>query len=98
MATILETYERKHPGSAKLYAEAMQVFPAGVTHDTRYVTPFPLYAERGEGARKWDVDGNEIVDYVMGHGALLLGHSRPEVVAAVREQVGRGTHLGASHE
>ncbi|MGI8552761.1 MAG: aspartate aminotransferase family protein [Dehalococcoidia bacterium] len=97
MATILETYERNHEGSAALFAEASAVFPGGVTHDTRHVTPFPLYVEHATGSRKWDVDGNEIIDYVMGHGALLLGHSRPEVVEAVRAQVGRGTHLGASH-
>lgn len=98
VTTILETYERKHPRSAALAAQARAVFPDGVTHDTRRLTPFPLYVERGAGAHKWDVDGNDIVDYVSGHGALLLGHSRPEVVAAVRDQVTRGTHLGASTE
>lgn len=98
MTTILETYERRHPRSAALAEAARNVFPGGVTHDTRYATPFPIFVERAEGCRKWDVDGNELIDYVSGHGALLLGHSRPEVVAAVREQVSRGTHFGASHE
>lgn len=98
MTGILETYERMHPGSAALFAQAVGIFPDGVTHDTRHLTPFPIYVNRAEGSRKWDVDGNEIIDYVMGHGALLLGHSRREVVAAVREQAGKGTHFGASHE
>ena len=98
MATILETYERTHRGSAARAEQAKQVFPDGVTHDTRRLTPFGIYVDRAEGSHKWDVDGNEIIDYVSGHGALLLGHSRPEVVAAVREQAGRGTHLGANHE
>ena len=44
------------------------------------------------------MDGNEYVDYVMGHGALLLGHSHPQIVAAVANQVAKGTHPGASHE
>jgi glutamate-1-semialdehyde 2,1-aminomutase len=44
------------------------------------------------------VDGNEIIDYVMGHGALFLGHAYPDITRAVQEQVSRGTHYGASHE
>src|SRR5581483_4171845 len=58
----------------------------------------PVYVTHANGSRKWDVDGNEIVDYVMGHGALLLGHNDPRVVAAVDAQLARGTHYGASHE
>ena len=54
--------------------------------------------ERAQGAKKWDVDGNEIIDYVMGHGALLLGHNHPQVQEAVARQIERGTHYGASHE
>ncbi len=98
MTTIEERYRRTHPRSAQLHQKAQGLFPDGVTHDTRWVTPFPIYATHGIGPRKWDVDGNEYVDYVMGHGALLLGHSHPAVVAAVANQVARGTHLGASHE
>jgi glutamate-1-semialdehyde 2,1-aminomutase len=74
------------------------MFPNGVTHDGRYVTPFPLYVERSQGAHKWDVDGNRLIDYVTGHGALLLGHAHPAVVAAVSEQMARGTHHGAESE
>ena len=95
MATILEDYIARHPGSAQRYAEATRIFPGGVTHDNRYAQPFPLYLTHGYGPHKWDVDGNEYIDYVSGHGALLLGHSHPAVVAAVAEQITRGTHLGA---
>ena len=97
-ATILERFEELHPASRRLHGRATRVFPDGVTHDLRYFQPFPLYVERAEGARKWDVDGNEIVDYVMGHGALLLGHNYPSVKEAVAAQIERGTHYGASHE
>ncbi|MEX2246514.1 MAG: aspartate aminotransferase family protein [Dehalococcoidia bacterium] len=96
--TVLERYADLHPGSRRLHERAVRVFPDGVTHDIRYNTPFPLYADRASGSRKWDVDGNELVDYVMGHGALLLGHQHPDVVAAVTAQAQRGTHYGASHE
>ena len=96
MPTILEEYIAKHPGSARRYEESVTIFPGGVTHDSRYATPFPLFMTHGEGPRKWDVDGNEYVDYVSGHGALLLGHSHPAIVEAVSHQIRRGTHLGAS--
>jgi len=56
-----------------------------------------LTSRRAAGARKWDVDGNEYVDYWMGHGSLLLGHCHHQVVQAVAEQLSRGTHYGACY-
>lgn len=94
--TILDRYIELHPRSAALHQRAEGVFPDGVTHDIRRQGPFPLYVERAAGSRKFDVDGNEIIDYVMGHGALLLGHQHPDVVGAVSAQAQRGTHYGAS--
>jgi glutamate-1-semialdehyde 2,1-aminomutase len=96
--TIHEEYRGKHPRSAALAERARAAIPGGITHDIRHLVPFPTYIERASGARKWDVDGHEYVDYWMGHGALFLGHCHPAVVRAVQEQVARGTHLGASHE
>ena len=84
--------------SAALYERARKVIPAGLTHDSRTLLPYPIYAARGQGPRKWDVDGNEYVDYFGGHGALLLGHSHPAVVDAITAQAKVATHLGASHE
>ena len=98
MTTILQGFEALHPTSRTLHERARRVFPSGVTHDIRAFWPWPLYIERAEGARKWDVDGNEYVDYIGGHGALLLGHNRPEVIAAVRGALDRGTHFGSSHD
>jgi glutamate-1-semialdehyde 2,1-aminomutase len=98
VSTILQRFEELHPTSAKLVRRATGVFPDGVTHDIRYFTPFPLYVERARGSRKWDVDGNEIIDFVMAHGALLLGHNHPQVQEAVAQQLQRGTHYAASHE
>jgi glutamate-1-semialdehyde 2,1-aminomutase len=96
--TIFAKYAAQTPTSAALYRRAVEVFPGGVTHDTRYLKPHPLYIERAAASRKWDVDGNEYVDYIGGHGALLLGHNHPRVVEAVRRQLEMGTHFGASHE
>ena len=98
MTTIEERFCELHPRSMALYERAQHSFPSGITHDVRLLRPSPIYVERANGSRKWDVDGNEIVDYVMGHGALLLGHSHPSLVEAVNEQVGKGTHYGANHE
>jgi glutamate-1-semialdehyde 2,1-aminomutase len=92
------TYAETNPGSRRLYDEAVEVFPSGVTHDSRFLQPFPIYCNRATGAYKWDVDGHRYVDYLVGHGALLLGHSHPDVVRAVVEQMPLGTHYGASTE
>jgi glutamate-1-semialdehyde 2,1-aminomutase len=98
MTTIQDTYRRLHPHSARLHEEAVKTFPSGVTHDVRHLTPFPIYVDHAQGSRKWDVDGNEIIDYVMGHGALFLGHAYPEITRAVQEQAAKGTHYGAGHD
>jgi glutamate-1-semialdehyde 2,1-aminomutase len=92
-----EMYERM-AGSAALYERAKDAFPSGVTHDARYAKPFPIYVNRAKGSRKWDVDGNEYVDYYGGHGALILGHCHPVVTEAVVEQAQKGSHYGACHE
>ena len=96
MSTILNDYIAKHPGSAQRYEYSSKLFPGGVTHDIRYTQPFPLFMTHGQGPLKWDVDGNEYVDYVSGHGALILGHSHPAIVEAVSRQISCGTHLGAN--
>jgi len=96
--TIQEEFRARHPKSAALAERARAAIPGGITHDIRHLLPFPVYVERAQGTRKWDVDGHEYVDYWMGHGALFLGHCHPAVVKAVQAQVARGTHLGASHE
>ena len=95
--TVDEAFEQRFPTSAKLYRKALELFPSGVTHDARYLVPFPVYVERASGSHKWDVDGNELIDYWMGHGALLLGHGHPLIVQAVQQQLQRGTHYGACH-
>ncbi|HEX7074979.1 MAG TPA: aspartate aminotransferase family protein [Hyphomicrobiaceae bacterium] len=91
-------YRARTQRSAELYEQACQVIPAGLTHDSRTLLPYPIYAARASGPRKWDVDGNEYVDYFGGHGALLLGHCHPAIAEAVTRQVTLGTHWGSSHE
>jgi glutamate-1-semialdehyde 2,1-aminomutase len=81
---------------ADLAERARRVLPGGATHASRTYDP-RIYVARSSGSRKWLIDGTELIDYTMGHGALLLGHAHPAVVEAVREQVSRGTHYGAAH-
>lgn len=98
MPTIDQRFHDQHQKSFELAKRGRALFPDGVTHDTRWINPFPLYMSHAEGGRKWDVDGNEYVDYVIGHGALILGHGHPKVVEAVTRQMHGGTHLGGSTE
>ena len=87
--------------SRELYASALGLMPGGVNSPARAWTAVggePLFIDRGEGARVWDVDGNEYIDYVCSWGPLVLGHAHPEVVAAVTEAASRGTSFGAPTE
>lgn len=95
VSDLEKEYIKKHPKSKALYERALNSFASGVTHDGRYAKPFPIYTVRAQGTKKWDVDGNEYVDYVMGHGALLLGYGDKRVEAAFQDQVPRAIHMGA---
>jgi glutamate-1-semialdehyde 2,1-aminomutase len=94
---ILGAYVDKTRGSRAIYERAKTLLPDGITHLGRYLEPHPIYVERAKGSRKWDVDGNEYVDYLGGHGALILGHNHPAVVEAVASQMPKGVHYGACH-
>jgi glutamate-1-semialdehyde 2,1-aminomutase len=94
---IIAAYRERTRGSERLAAEANDILPSGITHDARYIKPYGIYVERAKGPRKWDIDGNEYVDYFGGHGALLLGHNHPAVLAAMHETLDRGTHFGSNH-
>ncbi|HET8631682.1 MAG TPA: glutamate-1-semialdehyde 2,1-aminomutase [Thermomicrobiales bacterium] len=84
--------------SAALFAEAQRYLPGGVDSPVRAfraVGGTPRFIERAAGARVWDADGNEYLDYVGSWGPLIVGHAEPEVVAAVRDAAGHGTSYGA---
>jgi glutamate-1-semialdehyde 2,1-aminomutase len=95
---IVATYKARTERAARLYREAREVLPGGIVHESRRMWPYGIYGVRAAGSRKWDVDGNEYVDYYGGHGSLLLGHQHPAVVAAIHAQVDKGMHLAAAHE
>ncbi len=95
---ILGEYLARTPRSGRRHEEACAVFPSGIVHDSRRTWPYGIYVERASGSRKWDIDGNEYVDYYGGHGALLLGHQHSEIVAATQAQLGKGLHFAAGQD
>ncbi len=97
-STITTRFEQRFGKSRELATRAQQRFPSGVTHDGRYLEPFPVFIDHAAGSTKFSVEGHPIIDYWVGHGSLLLGHSHPAVVKAVQEQMTKGTHFSAGHE
>jgi glutamate-1-semialdehyde 2,1-aminomutase len=95
---IVAAYRARTPRAAELSRKALELLPSGIVHDSRRTLPYSIYGDRASGSRKWDVDGNEYVDYYGGHGALLLGHQHPEVLKAIEKQLGKGMHLAAANE
>ena len=84
--------------SEELFAQAQKYIPGGVNSPVRSfraVGGTPPFLARGSGSRVWDVDGNEYIDYLGSWGPLVLGHSHPAVVEAVKKAAEGGTSFGA---
>lgn len=97
IANLQSEFLLARPLSREHHEHAITRFHSGVTHDARYQQPFQLAVARAEGAYKWDADGFRYIDYVTGHGALILGHGHPAVIEAVSRQLSLGTHMGGNH-
>ena len=95
MSNIVDRYRDKFQKSGEMFQLGKNVIPGG-GHQSRTVYPYPVYIEKGEGSLKWDVDGNQLIDYMMGYGALILGHSHPKVTEAVSRKLSEGTHMGSA--
>jgi glutamate-1-semialdehyde 2,1-aminomutase len=90
-----ETYRNRTGTSARTYERAVKSMPNGVPSSFQANEPWPVYIDRGEGSRVWDVDGNEYVDFHNGFGVMCIGHANPTVGEAVKAQVDNGTHFAA---
>jgi glutamate-1-semialdehyde 2,1-aminomutase len=97
MGDLAQEFSRHFAASGALAERATRVLPDGLTHDSRRLSPHPIYVTRAKGAHKWSEEGYELVDYGMGHGALLLGHDHPAIRRAVEAQLDSGTHFAAPH-
>jgi glutamate-1-semialdehyde 2,1-aminomutase len=95
-ATILERYLARTSQSEALARSARTVIPGGIVTDTRFFEPYGIYVERAAGIHKWDVDGNDYLDFFGGHGANILGHSHPVLVDAVTRAIQRGVQFAAN--
>ena len=86
--------------SEALFAESLKHIPGGVNSPVRAfrgVGGQPFFAERVAGARVWDVDGNEYIDYVGTWGPAILGHANPAIIEAVKNAAEQGTSFGIPH-
>lgn len=84
--------------SREEYERACQLLPGGVNSPARAfssVREKPLFIERAEGSKIYDIDGNEYIDFVNSWGPMLFGHCQEDVLKAVREQLDKGTSFGA---
>jgi glutamate-1-semialdehyde 2,1-aminomutase len=83
--------------SDQLFAEALKYIPGGVNSPVRAfraVGGNPFFVNRASGSKVWDVDGNELIDYVLTWGPAILGHAHPKIIAAVKAAAELGTSFG----
>ena len=88
----------RSPRSLQIWQENRSVMPAGVGSLFRLADPFPMVVKRAKGARLWDADGNQYLDFMLGFSVLILGNAPGEVEAAIREILPGGIHYGQCHE
>ncbi|MEM3727122.1 MAG: aspartate aminotransferase family protein [Candidatus Bathyarchaeia archaeon] len=91
-------YDNFHTHSKKLFEEAKKFLPGGVTYALRYFEPYPFYVVKAKGSKIWDIDGNEYIDFWMGHGAIITGHMYEPIIKALKEQLEYGFHFGWCNE
>jgi glutamate-1-semialdehyde 2,1-aminomutase len=84
-------FRKRTPRSHEIHERAKSSLPMGVSSSFQAIPPYPLFISRAEGSHIWDYDGNEYVDFHLAFGSLLVGHSHPVLVAALRDQLGKGS-------
>ncbi|HZU90642.1 MAG TPA: aspartate aminotransferase family protein [Stellaceae bacterium] len=95
LAEAVELYRARNPLSLARHQEACAALPGGNTRTVIHVDPFPLTIRHGEGARLFDLDGHEYVDFLSEFTAGIYGHSHPLIRAAIEEALGGGLNFGA---
>lgn len=91
---------RSAAASEKLFEKAQGLLPGGVSSPVRafkHVGGAPVFMTRGEGAKVWDEDGNQYLDFCLAWGPLILGHAHPAVIEAVQKAVKDGLAFGTCH-
>src|SRR6516225_5321379 len=95
LAEAEELYRANNPKSLTQHREACAAMPGGNTRSAIHVDPFPLTMVRGEGARLWDLDGHEYVDFLSEFTAGIFGHSHPAIRQAIERALVGGLNFGA---
>jgi glutamate-1-semialdehyde 2,1-aminomutase len=95
LAEAEELYRARNPKSFAQHRAACEAMPGGNTRSAIHVDPFPLTMVRGEGARLWDLDGHEYVDFLSEFTAGIFGHSHPIILRAVEQALEGGLNFGA---
>ena len=91
LAKFRKKISEKCPKSKTLSEMVKNTLPGGTEHSLLLMDPFPVAMDRASGARMWDIDGNEYVDYLMGAGPIILGHNYQPLADKVIEHVLRKT-------
>lgn len=98
VTALIDRYTRRTAGSKRHAATNRKVLadPRSVAGFKDFLKEmvYPIYVQSSDGARLWDVDGNEYIDFVMGFGANLFGHRPPFVVQAIERQLALGFEIG----
>lgn len=84
--------------SEELYQKAKDVLPGGVSSPVRAIKPYPFYTDSAYGSKIKDIDGNEYIDYCMGYGPNIFGHSNPIIRKAIVDQLNKGWLFGTPIE
>jgi glutamate-1-semialdehyde 2,1-aminomutase len=95
LAEAEELYRERNPKSLAQHRAAREVMPGGNTRSAIHVDPFPLTMVRGEGARLWDLDGHDYVDFLSEFTAGIFGHSHPAIRRAIEQALEGGLNFGA---
>lgn len=100
LKALYQEYEAKFPNSKAAHARACEVLIDGISHAARLFEPYPFRAAAARGARVYDIDGNELIDFWQGHFANILGHNPPVVrdVLAKALEEGSGLQTGIPEE
>ena len=98
MEKYLQEYCDRNPTSKKLFERAQKVFPFGVTSNIRAYKPFPMFAEKANGSKVWDVDGHELIDCQLAFCPMMVGYNHPVLTKALKDELDRGgTHWAIPH-
>jgi glutamate-1-semialdehyde 2,1-aminomutase len=101
-ATLIEKEEANFRAarrrSDQMWNEAKEFISKGVPSSFQDAPPQPIFIQRGQGSRVWDVDGNEYVDFHNGFGVMVVGHAHPLIVEAISERARLGTHFAQPGE